>query len=52
MAEGSGRVTYLSATDKDALEGFKLCCKLEGIIPALGLQTRSRPSWNSRRRKV
>ena len=31
----SGRVTYLSATDKDALEGFKLCCKLEGIIPAL-----------------
>jgi tryptophan synthase beta chain len=31
----TGRVTYLSATDKEALEGFKLCCKLEGIIPAL-----------------
>ena len=31
----SGRVTYLSATDTEALEGFKLCCKLEGIIPAL-----------------
>src|ERR1700753_1800170 len=31
----SGRVTYLSATDKEALEAFQLCCKLEGIIPAL-----------------
>ena len=30
-----GRVTYLSATDTDALEAFQLCCKLEGIIPAL-----------------
>ncbi len=30
-----GRVTYLSATDKEALEAFQLCCKLEGIIPAL-----------------
>jgi tryptophan synthase beta chain len=30
-----GRVTYLSATDKKALEAFQLCCKLEGIIPAL-----------------
>ena len=31
----TGRVTYLSATDNEALEGFKLCCKMEGIIPAL-----------------
>jgi tryptophan synthase beta chain len=31
----TGRVTYLSATDKEALDGFQLCCKLEGIIPAL-----------------
>ena len=31
----SGRVTYLSATDKEALEAFQLCSKLEGIIPAL-----------------
>ena len=31
----TGRVTYLHATDKEALEGFKLCCALEGIIPAL-----------------
>jgi tryptophan synthase beta chain len=31
----TGRVTYLSATDKEALDAFQLCCKLEGIIPAL-----------------
>jgi tryptophan synthase beta chain len=31
----TGRVTYLSATDKEALEAFQLCAKLEGIIPAL-----------------
>ncbi|MDO9441335.1 MAG: tryptophan synthase subunit beta [Beijerinckiaceae bacterium] len=30
-----GRVTYLSATDKDALEAFQFCCRQEGIIPAL-----------------
>jgi Tryptophan synthase beta chain len=29
------RVKYLSATDKEALEAFQYCCKLEGIIPAL-----------------
>ena len=31
----SGRVTYVSATDQDALDAFQLCTKLEGIIPAL-----------------
>jgi tryptophan synthase beta chain len=31
----TGRVTYVSATDTEALDAFKLCCKLEGIIPAL-----------------
>lgn len=31
----SGRVTYASATDKDALDAFQLCTRLEGIIPAL-----------------
>ncbi len=31
----TGRVEYVSATDKGALEAFQLCCKLEGIIPAL-----------------
>ena len=30
-----GRVRYESATDVEALEGFKLLCALEGIIPAL-----------------
>ncbi len=30
-----GRVTFLSATDKEALEAFQLCSRLEGIIPAL-----------------
>ncbi|GGG32488.1 tryptophan synthase subunit beta [Chelatococcus composti] len=29
------RVTYLSATDKEALDAFMLLSKLEGIIPAL-----------------
>ena len=29
------RVKYVSATDKEALEAFQYCCKLEGIIPAL-----------------
>jgi tryptophan synthase beta chain len=31
----SGRVTYLSATDKETLVAFQLCSQLEGIIPAL-----------------
>ena len=31
----TGRVTYLSATDDEALENFQLCARLEGIIPAL-----------------
>jgi tryptophan synthase beta chain len=31
----TGRVTYVPATDKEALEAFQLCTKLEGIIPAL-----------------
>ena len=30
-----GRVTYLSATDEEALEAFQLLSRLEGIIPAL-----------------
>ncbi|KPH79783.1 tryptophan synthase subunit beta [Bosea vaviloviae] len=31
----SGRVSYISATDQEALDAFQLCSKLEGIIPAL-----------------
>jgi tryptophan synthase beta chain len=30
-----GRVTFLSATDAEAVAAFQLCSKLEGIIPAL-----------------
>jgi len=31
----SGRVTYVSATDAEAMDAFQLTCRLEGIIPAL-----------------
>ena len=30
-----GRVRYTSVDDAGALEGFRICCRLEGIIPAL-----------------
>ena len=29
------RVDYVAVTDSEALEAFQLCCRLEGIIPAL-----------------
>lgn len=31
----AGRVRYCSVTDTDALEGFRACSRLEGILPAL-----------------
>jgi tryptophan synthase beta chain len=31
----TGRVTYVSATDQEALDAFQLLSKVEGIIPAL-----------------
>jgi len=31
----SGRVSYVSISDAEALEGFKLLAELEGILPAL-----------------
>jgi tryptophan synthase beta chain len=31
----SGRVTYTSVTDKEALNAFQICTRLEGILPAL-----------------
>ncbi|MSO69273.1 MAG: tryptophan synthase subunit beta [Alphaproteobacteria bacterium] len=31
----SARVNYVAITDKEALEAFKLCARLEGILPAL-----------------
>jgi tryptophan synthase beta chain len=30
-----GRVKYVSITDEESLDAFKLCCEKEGIIPAL-----------------
>jgi len=31
----TGRVKYVAVTDMEALEAFQLCCRTEGIIPAL-----------------
>jgi tryptophan synthase beta chain len=31
----SGRVHYTSVSDADALQGFEICSRLEGILPAL-----------------
>ena len=33
--KASGRATYVAVTDAEALEGFQLLSRLEGIIPAL-----------------
>ena len=30
-----GRVEYVSVTDAEALDAFQMCCRTEGIIPAL-----------------
>ena len=30
-----GRASYLTATDNESLEAFKLCAQLEGILPAI-----------------
>jgi tryptophan synthase beta chain len=39
----TGRATYVAVTDREALEGFQLLSKLEGIIPAL--ETAHAVSW-------
>jgi tryptophan synthase beta chain len=31
----SGRVVYEGVTDRQAMDAFQLCCRAEGIIPAL-----------------
>lgn len=33
--KSTGRATYVTITDEEALEGFQLLCHTEGIIPAL-----------------
>lgn len=35
LLHDEGRVEYTFASDEEALEGFKACARLEGIIPAL-----------------
>ena len=35
LLKHTGRAAYVSVTDSQALEGFKLLCESEGIIPAL-----------------
>lgn len=35
MLADSGRATYVSATDDEAVDAFRRTCRLEGIIPAL-----------------
>lgn len=50
----TGRVTYESATDAEALDAFQALCRLEGIIPALETAhalawvQRSAGTWQSR----
>jgi tryptophan synthase beta chain len=44
----SGRAMYVSVTDDEALEGFQLLSRLEGIIPAL--ETAHAVSWVTRER--
>jgi len=39
----TGRATYVAVADKEALEGFQLLSRLEGIIPAL--ETAHAVSW-------
>jgi tryptophan synthase beta chain len=31
----TGRATYVAVSDEEALEGFQLLCRIEGITPAL-----------------
>jgi tryptophan synthase beta chain len=33
--QASGRARYVGVSDEDALRGFRMLCRLEGIIPAL-----------------
>ena len=49
----SGRATYVSVSDREALDGFRVLSRLEGIIPALESAhavawiTREHARWNS-----
>ncbi len=45
----SGRATYVAVSDREALEGFRLLSRLEGIIPAL--ETAHAVSWIASQRE-
>jgi tryptophan synthase beta chain len=45
----SGRAEYVSVSDDEALDGFKLLAELEGIIPAL--ETSHAVAWIAREKK-
>ncbi len=45
----TGRVTYISATDTEALEAFKLCSMLEASSRPLSRPTPCPRFWNWRR---
>jgi tryptophan synthase beta chain len=45
----SGRATYVSVTDDEAMEGFRTLSRLEGIIPAL--ETAHAVAWAVRERE-
>ena len=42
-----GRVEYVSATDREALDAFQMCCVTEGIIPLWSRATHSHTSPRS-----
>src|SRR5437870_1650071 len=47
----SGRAEYIKSSDTEALEGFELCAKLEGIIPALETSHAIMPAIRSEERR-
>ena len=46
----NGRAEYIRSSDAEALEGFRLCAKLEGIIPALETVSRHHACHSCRSR--
>ena len=51
--KATGRADYVSVTDKESVEGFKLLSEAEGIIPALEARSRDGlQSANSHRQSI
>ncbi len=47
----TGRVTYVAITDREALDAFQLCTKIEGIIPGAGAGARAGVREQAARRR-